>query len=94
MAAMYILKGTIKCNVINHGIAHYKFCLFESIQLWKQMVYHMFHSDMYTKVDLWPPKRNLTNIHCNQVVCEAAQPSPTYNKKWELGNGLSTIDQI
>ena len=21
-AAMYILKGTIKCNVINHGIAH------------------------------------------------------------------------
>ena len=22
MAAMYILKGTIKCNVINHGIAH------------------------------------------------------------------------
>ena len=21
MAAMYILKGTIKCNVINHGIA-------------------------------------------------------------------------
>ena len=32
MAAMYILKGTIKCNVINHGIAQKKDCSFRIYQ--------------------------------------------------------------
>ena len=28
------------------------------------------------------------------VMCEAAQCSPTYSKKWERGNGMSTTSQI
>ena len=52
---------------------HYMFCLFESIQLCEENgVSHV--SFWHTKVDFDPPKENLTNIHCKQVVYEAAQP--------------------
>ena len=53
----------------------------------------MFHSDI-RKQTFDPQKENKTKIHCKQVVCEAAQRSPTYSKKWELGNGMSTTSQI
>ena len=53
----------------------------------------MFHSDI-RKYTFDPQKENETKIHCKQVVCEAAQRSPTYSKKWELGNGMWTSSQI